>query len=1049
MRLRFSRTLGLVCLAPLVIAACSGDDSAPSPIPDGDGGTVVRDASVDGTTTVSDSGARDAALDTGALADAADASAPPAQDGASDAATGPVAIEHVLLLSIDGMHEVDLTGFIAAHPASNLAKLAKTGVHYTNAKVNALDGSPTNPTDSFPGLLALTTGGSSPTTGGWYDVSYARDLYPDSTCTTPGTDVAYDEGLDVDTTSLWGSHAAGAGPTHEPATVRARLNPAGLPYRKTATGCSAVLPHDFIRVNTIFEVAHAAGLHTAWSDKHLAYEMVTGPSGMGLDDFFAPEINSLATNLPGTGAAAGEDFTTKSSYTQIYDDFKAAAIVKQIGGKWSDDGLAGATDTTGTPGAPAIFGMNFQAVSVAQKDAKSGAGGYSDAIGTPNAGTAEALAHTDASIGRMVDELTRTGLLPSTLIVVTAKHGQSPIDHATLHRRDGAAIVARVNAVAPVAGHIEDDVALYWLRDGATAAAAVTALTTVVGDAGAAEPSIDTVYTKASPGFVTMFGDPAVDPRTPDIVVKLKDGTIYSTSTKKWAEHGGFADDDAHVALLVSNPAIAQATNATPVRTKQVAPTILRALGLDPTELQAVQVEGTAVLPGLPLRAPRPYTPMRWTSESAPTPVTINGGPWSLAQLAPGNLTPPPVGTTLSNPSFGYCLAGARQGNLTTSRMQPYYFPMVIGQGDNLQGFFDWRPKDINESIVAAKSSDNGRTWTFQQDAFTLTEACPLDATKTNPNATQLDNGFGHPYVVDVGGVSRLYALDRSDASIDNLGLVVTPLTSSHAVLLSQPAQPLAPAPKDIPASGDAGAPLARTVGLLNPDGILGVVPGSSPVQILYVQKRKGADNTGSTALPAAQQCGDQPFVQPGQSAARKANHDLVTVRLASTTDGVTFTDLGAVTGLNDSTSVSYLGTRWVAPSGTILKVDATHYGLFFAGGSCLDADSDAFHFVGYAESTDAKAWTVVNGPGNPIASIATNVVPVSATSTTIPAQYPVVGPAPDWFGARVYSPSVVAKDSTHVTVTFAGYAVQSPNYDLLHYRQIGHAVLTASRALP
>ena len=131
------------------------------------------------------------------------------------------------------------------------------------------------------------------------------------------------------------------------------------------------------------------------------------------------------------------------------------------------------------------------------------------------------------------------------------------------------------------------------------------------------------------------------------------------------------------------------------------------------------------------------------------------------------------------------------------------------------------------------------------------------------------------------------------------------------------------------------------------------------------------------------------------------------------------------------------------------MKVDATHYGLFFAGGNCIDADSDAFHYVGYAESTDLKHWTIVNGIQNPIASLAVNVQPVSAVSTTIPAQYPVVGPALDWFQSRVYAPSAIKLDDSHVTIMFAGYAVQSPNSDLLHYRQIGHVVLTASRALP
>jgi hypothetical protein len=89
------------------------------------------------------------------------------------------------------------------------------------------------------------------------------------------------------------------------------------------------------------------------------------------------------------------------------------------------------------------------------------------------------------------------------------------------------------------------------------------------------------------------------DPHTPDVIVKVKHGVIYSLSKKKNAEHGGFADDDSHVGLLVSNPAFESDTIATEVRTKQVAPTIVRALGLDPNALDAVRIEGTKVLPDL------------------------------------------------------------------------------------------------------------------------------------------------------------------------------------------------------------------------------------------------------------------------------------------------------------------------------------------------------------------------------------------------------------------------------------------------------------------
>jgi arylsulfatase A-like enzyme len=89
------------------------------------------------------------------------------------------------------------------------------------------------------------------------------------------------------------------------------------------------------------------------------------------------------------------------------------------------------------------------------------------------------------------------------------------------------------------------------------------------------------------------------DPRTPDIIVLPNVGVIYTGSLKKQAEHGGFAPDDTNVMLLVSNPSLETRTVTSFVETAQVAPTILKILGLDPEALDAVRIEGTPVLPGL------------------------------------------------------------------------------------------------------------------------------------------------------------------------------------------------------------------------------------------------------------------------------------------------------------------------------------------------------------------------------------------------------------------------------------------------------------------
>src|SRR5262249_30446863 len=252
---------------------------------------------------------------------------------------------HVLLISIDGMHAVDLARWVEAHPDSALGNLEKHGVNYTAARA-------TTPSDSFPGLLALVTGGTPRSTGVFYDDSYDRTLFPPgSACQgNPGTEVVYDETVDHDLTQLFSGG----------------IDPVNLPLRKHRDGrCTPVFPHQFIRVNTIFEVARAHGLRTARSDKHPAYDLVNGPSAKGVDDLYTREINS---NIANGGVVNGVDLTgtlTKCNPTnalkkvavytdcipaqEAYDDVKVEALLHEIHGL-SADGNA-------HRGVPAIFGM--------------------------------------------------------------------------------------------------------------------------------------------------------------------------------------------------------------------------------------------------------------------------------------------------------------------------------------------------------------------------------------------------------------------------------------------------------------------------------------------------------------------------------------------------------------------------------------------------------------------------------------------------------------------------------------------------------------------
>ena len=545
-------------------------------------------------------------------------------------------IRHVLLISIDGMHAVDyvncrngIAGVNGGEPyCPSLADLGTTGVNY-------LYGSTTKPSDSFPGLMGLVSGGTPRTVGAFYDVAYDRSLAPPAkttgngvaagTCMPgvyTGTTTEYEEGIDLDQTLLNGG-APGAALTDGGVSA---IDPTRLP-RDPDKDCAPVYPWNFVRTNTIFGVIHAAGGYTAWTDKHPSYSSVSGPgpgaTPANLDDYYSPEINSAVVPLPGVVTPLGlscspaPDSTQLGSWTdsfqniQCYDTLKVNAIIHQIDGKTHDGKKARV---------PAIFGMNFQVVSVGQKliEKNVGAGGYLDAMGTPSSFLLSEIQFVDKAVGSMVTELKRRGLYESTLVVITAKHGQSPVDvnrffpipgHSQTNGMSPASILdsagllpASESPSGPGIGPTEDDVSLIWLADPSNTASAVSML-----EAHATEAGIGQIF--IGPALEQMFNAPGLppsgDPRTPDIVVAPNVGVIYTASSSKEAEHGGFAHDDTNVMILLSNPALVPKTITVPVETIQVAPTILEALGLDPNRLQAVRKEGTAVLPGVNFRQER------------------------------------------------------------------------------------------------------------------------------------------------------------------------------------------------------------------------------------------------------------------------------------------------------------------------------------------------------------------------------------------------------------------------------------------------------------
>jgi hypothetical protein len=547
----------------------------------------------------------------------------------------PGDINHILLISIDGMHAVDfvncangISGFKGGGTyCPNLKALLAHGVNYLNTSTS-------KPSDSFPGLMAIVSGGSPRTVGAFYDVAYDRSLSPPATTTgngvigAPGlcpaqigTRTEYEEGVDIDQTQLNGGGTDGQANAIDPSKLE----------RDPKNKCNPVFPYNFVRTNTVFGVIHNAGGRTAWSDKHAVYIAVSGPgNGTNVDDFYSPEINSNASNFAAQAPkqlvipeclsggvpalpdqnAIGDDYTGSFQNIQCYDGLKVMAVLNEIDGK-RHNGL-------GSVKVPNILGMNFQAVSVAEKlvyqhgsvaPGYSTTGGYLDSLGTPSDSLYQNILFVDNSIGMMVNELNKKHLLDTTLIIITAKHGQSPIDPKRLLRIDGddpgvtMAPSTIISALLPDSevnqiGPTEDDVSILWLSNN-TFTETQTAVGMLESGTNPALGGYDGGQIFWGPSLDLMFNDPSVDPRSPNIVIAPNVGVVYTGKKKKVAEHGGFAHDDTNVIMLLSNPSFAAKTVDAPVQTAQIAPTILVALGLDPKKLKSVRLEHTQVLPGL------------------------------------------------------------------------------------------------------------------------------------------------------------------------------------------------------------------------------------------------------------------------------------------------------------------------------------------------------------------------------------------------------------------------------------------------------------------
>ena len=603
------------------------------------------------------------------------------------------AIQHVLLISVDGMHQSDLDWYIANNPNSELAKLASGGAEFTNNHTS-------DPSDSDPGGTALMTGGNPRSTGVYYDVEYSHGTdepsliggQPTGATCTPGQpptggDVIYDSPDDTlpavpdflhpnpsdpayQTFPAFdenGSIFPGGVDTNPGAIMNLQFSLPGSPNPSLNSGnfpvdpetCKPIQPWDYLRDNTIFQVIQKAGMRTAWSDKHEVYTSFEGPgsNGQSIDDFFGPEIDSQAVEPDGTPYPSDTDWAHDDAATKQYDGYKVQAVINEINGYPHSGPNATGSNKVGTP---AILGMNFQTVSVAEKVdsadtlVKNPDGTYSEspsdcfsATPTPDLncragyypGTTDprpllqhaldyvnnALQQMDAAI--QANPATRG----NTAIIITAKHGQSPLDPNQLERIKDGPIIDAINAAwtaaHPGSGKLivagtDDDLWQSYLSVKTQAAADFVksylwnhdALGVNYANTGASCPypvpttipagctlvhhsGLAQIY--AGKEAARFFGVPYSEPDYPDVFGRVQVGVVYTGGTKI-AEHGGDNPGDRDVPLLVYAPGTVRPSSSDRwVETTQVAPTILSLLGLDPRALDAVRIEGTEVLPGI------------------------------------------------------------------------------------------------------------------------------------------------------------------------------------------------------------------------------------------------------------------------------------------------------------------------------------------------------------------------------------------------------------------------------------------------------------------
>jgi hypothetical protein len=391
--------------------------------------------------------------------------------------------------------------------------------------------------DSAAGMLAFATGGSPISTGIFSSHGFDRALSPGGPgCAATGAELNLD------------------------------LSPPILP-RDPEHDCAELAPHALTKVNSIFDMVHASGGRTAWAADNAAYaDLLRGPSGNALDDVFVP----LSPNLKSLIESA-----------KFADETRVATILGWINGK--------------AKVVPRLFGISLLSLDAAQRSTALLFQSQTDHTGNAvDSAVQRAFEQIDKELGLIVAELKKTGLDGSTWIVVTAAHGRVPSD-ATPHLIDPSRIqaVAQRAAQGDIALVTADTVGLVWLKRRSATAAVLQDYRAQMTELGIGE-----IYSGEKLRLIMNSADE--DSRMPDLILQPQAGVIWMRKGDEVPKmHGGFSDEQNHVALLVSGRQLTGRIDKTPVPTTQIAPLILRILGMEKMDLRALHKEHTPALPGI------------------------------------------------------------------------------------------------------------------------------------------------------------------------------------------------------------------------------------------------------------------------------------------------------------------------------------------------------------------------------------------------------------------------------------------------------------------